>query len=301
MRSSKPPQHAVGRAAQLTDDLPLFRRSASKPLQARCERDEAALLGRRIREFRTTIEPAFEAWEKSHLLPLAEEEIELTDRAEELRRMVKRVEFEAFFTGKPPARIVEKCRSSPNPPTVEDKPSEEKPVPVPHRARLLYRDLARLFHPDTTPLPDATEAALHWHLLQEARRSGNAVELEKLYAAASQWLRSPQSLPALRWDPVSFQSGLNALRSEWHGIQSTEAWLFWHAVDRERFCERLKAHTVRRVQQCRLQIRRLEAQIDRWKSPALPEQTSAWSAFKRALRGEEAPPKALQTAFSFGT
>ena len=323
MRSSKPPQHAVGRAAQSTDDLPLFRRTASKPVPARCERDEAALLGRRIREFRSTIEPAFEAWEKCHLLPLEEEEHQLAHHAEDLQRMIHRVEFEAFFTGKPPERVLEKCRTIPSPHpspgesddsdtfrgtqkasedfATHDEPTEAKPMGLSHRARLLYRDLARLFHPDTTPIPDATEASHLWHHLQEARRSGNPVELEKLYAASAHWLQFPDAQPALRWDPHSFQNGLAALRSEWHCIQSTEAWVFWHAADRERFCNRLKAHTSRRVQQCRLQIRRLEAKIEHWKSPPRAEPALAWNAFKRALRGEETPPAALQTAFSFGS
>lgn len=140
------------------------------------------------------------------------------------------------------------------------------------RVKELYRVLVRRLHPDSGPSVrrDPLMAQL-WHDLQDAYAKKDIDHLELLLAMTDlhegqRGMRS--TLFHMRRAATEFMRSAKELKSRLREIQTTEAWGFWHAPDRNKLASKLKAQVESRLRSTRNKLAQCEAEIEILKSPA---------------------------------
>ena len=135
------------------------------------------------------------------------------------------------------------------------------------RVKELYRVLARRLHPDSAR-PDPNQERL-WHDLQEAYGSQDVERMEVLLAmtdlhAGNDALST--TLYHLRKVAREMAQTVRELKSRLREARESQAWMFWHAIDREKFGIRLRSEIESRIHDAKRHLALLEKEISRWRT-----------------------------------
>lgn len=153
--------------------------------------------------------------------------------------------------------------------SVRPKTGEED---IASRVKELYRVLVRRLHPDSGPSVrrDPLMAQL-WHDLQDAYAKRDAERMELLLAMTD--LHEGQggmrsTLFHMRRAATEFMRSARELKGRLREIRKSEAWVFWHAPDRDKLASKLKAEVELRLRTTRKRLAQCEAEIEILKSPS---------------------------------
>ena len=150
------------------------------------------------------------------------------------------------------------------------------PQDIPARVKELYRVLVRRLHPDTGRERSNPHIQRLWHDLQEAYAALDLERLEVLLAItdlheSGSAVRS--TLFHLRQVSRQLRNQLDSLKVRFRQIKKSPAWSFWHAKDRKRAGEKIRAEVNKRVLLAKSQLAALEEELARWKQEALQKKS----------------------------
>ena len=143
------------------------------------------------------------------------------------------------------------------------------------RVKELYRVLARRLHPDSAR-PDPNQERL-WHDLQEAYASQDVERMEVLLAmtdlhAGNDALST--TLYHLRKVAREMAQTVRELKSRLREARESQAWMFWHATDRQKFGIRLRSEIESRIHDAKRQLALLEREISPWQTKPMARKKS---------------------------
>ena len=153
-------------------------------------------------------------------------------------------------------------------------PGKPKSEDLPARVKEIYRILVRRLHPDTGRERSNPQTRKLWDDLQEAYAALDLERMEVLLAItdlheSGSAVRS--TLYHLRQVARQLRNQLDGLKVRLHQIKKSPAWTFWHAKDRQRAGEKIRASVVARIRTAKKQLSTLEEEVGRWKEQALRE------------------------------
>ena len=145
---------------------------------------------------------------------------------------------------------------------------------IPARVKEIYRILVRRLHPDTGRDRSNPQTRKLWDDLQEAYAALDLERMEVLLAItdlheSGSAVRS--TLYHLRQVARQLRNQLDGLKVRLRQIKKSPAWTFWHAKDRQRAGEKIRASVVARIKTAKQQLSTLEKEVDRWKEQARRE------------------------------
>jgi hypothetical protein len=170
--------------------------------------------------------------------------------------------------------------------------SQEKDIPA--RVKEIYRVLVRRLHPDTGRDRSNPQTRKLWDDLQAAYAALDLERMEVLLAItdlheSGSAVRS--TLYHLRQVARQLRVQLDGLKVRLRQIKKSPAWTFWHAKDRQRAGEKIRAAVVARVAEAKQNLNDLEGEVRRWKE-------QAQRARERAAK--KAPKKSKKKDFDDG-
>lgn len=168
--------------------------------------------------------------------------------------------------------------------------SQRKTTDIPARIKEIYRVLVRRLHPDAGKANPDPHIERLWHDLQEAYAAMDLERMEVLLAItdlheSGDAMRS--SLYHLRKVAKEMASNIRKLKARFREVSTSEAWVFWHAKDRDKAGEKIRTAIVSRIQESQEYISALEKDIDDWKKDSEEERASAQP---KQVRPAKAPP-----------
>ena len=146
--------------------------------------------------------------------------------------------------------------------------SRKKITDIPARIKEIYRVLVRRLHPDAGQAAPDPHIERLWHDLQEAYAAMDLERMEVLLAItdlqeSGDALRS--TLYHLRKVAKEMARTVRELKSRFRQVSASEAWIFWHAEDRAKAGEKIRATIVRRIAQSKSHLSLLEEDIEHLK------------------------------------
>lgn len=142
---------------------------------------------------------------------------------------------------------------------------------IPARVKEIYRILVRRLHPDTGRDRSNPQTRKLWDDLQAAYSALDLERMEVLLAItdlheSGSAVRS--TLYHLRQVTRQLRVQLDGLKVRLRQIKKAPAWTFWHAKDRQRAGEKIRAAVVARVAEAKENLGILEEEVRRWKEQA---------------------------------
>lgn len=149
---------------------------------------------------------------------------------------------------------------------------------APARVKEIYRILVRRLHPDTGRERSNPQTQKLWIDLQEAYAAHDLERLEVLLAITDlhengSAVRS--TLFHIRQVARQLRNQLDGLKVRLRQARKSPAWTFWHAKDRSRVGEKIRASVESRILSAKKQLAILEAEVQRWKEEAIRRKTHA--------------------------
>jgi len=160
--------------------------------------------------------------------------------------------------------------------------SKTKSKDIPARIKEIYRILVRRLHPDTGKAAPDPQLERLWHDLQEAYVAMDLERMEVLLAItdlheSGDAMRS--TLYHLRKVARKMAVTARELKARYREARESEAWMFWHAVDRKKFGAKIRADIETRIDHSKKHIAALEEKIEVWKkkseAPKQPKRSPA--------------------------
>jgi hypothetical protein len=185
--------------------------------------------------------------------------------------------------------------------------STRKEKDVPARVKEIYRILVRRLHPDTGKSRNDPHTRKLWDDLQAAYAAMDLERLEVLLAITDLHetggsMRS--TIFHLRQVARELWNQLHALKLRLGQARKTPAWTYWHAKNRKKAGDKIRADALKRVESARKELAQLEAEIAEWKRESREKKQIVFGkhrAPKQAKRKTGDPsPSARQGAFDFG-
>lgn len=147
-------------------------------------------------------------------------------------------------------------------------PGRPQAEDIPARVKEIYRILVRRLHPDTGRDRSNPQTRKLWDDLQAAYAALDLERMEVLLAItdlheSGSAVRS--TLYHLRQVARQLRNQLDGLKVRLRQIKKSPAWTFWHAKDRQRAGEKIRASVVARIKTAKQQLSTLEEEVARWK------------------------------------
>jgi len=171
------------------------------------------------------------------------------------------------------------------------KITRKKSTDIPTQIKDIYRILVRRLHPDASKFGSHSQARTLWHDLQRAYGAQDLEQLEVLLAITDlheNGIASRSTIFHIRKVANKMKRTASSLKSRLAEVQKTQAWIFWHAKDREKAGLKIRRSVERRIKESRSVLATLEDEIEVWK-----RQSEKQRAEKQPLK-KQAPPLPLK-------
>jgi hypothetical protein len=191
------------------------------------------------------------------------------------------------------------------------KITQKKSTDIPTQVKEIYRILVRRLHPDASKFGSHSQARTLWHELQRAYGAHDLEQLEVLLAITDlheNGTASRSTIFHIRKVANKMKRTASSLKSRLGEVQKTQAWIFWHAKDREKAGLKIRRSVERRIKEARSYLASLNAEIEVWKRQSEKQRPAKKSLKKQAPSlplKRKASPKIKkmdapeQTAFDF--